>query len=72
MIADGLTHASSVSVDESCKELEFGTLTRAFVPLNESAPSNLPRPDHVVFATVPVLPLPEASETVVPAPSLKA
>ena len=45
-------------------------LTRALVPLKESAPPYFPDVDHVVFDVVPLLPVPEASPTVVPLPSL--
>ena len=45
--------------------------TRAFVPLNESAPPYFPAGAQVAFETVPPLPLPDASATVVPVPSLK-
>ena len=45
-------------------------LTRALVPLNDSAPPYLPDADQVVFDVVPLLPVPEASPTVVPLPSL--
>ena len=45
-------------------------LTRAFVPLKESAPPYFPDADHVVFDVVPLFPVPEASLTVVPLPSL--
>ena len=45
-------------------------LTRAFVPLKDSAPPYLPDADQVVFDVVPLLPVPEASPTVVPLPSL--
>ena len=45
-------------------------MTRALVPLNDSAPPYLPDADQVVFDVVPLLPVPEASPTVVPLPSL--
>src|SRR3954454_1731947 len=64
----GSTHASSVNALESCNEEEFGTLTRAFVPLKERAPPTLPFAAQVAFEMVPVLPLPEVSVTVVPDP----
>src|SRR6267142_562955 len=68
--ADGFTHASSVIPVVRCSEAESLMFTRAFVPLNDNALPNLPPVDHVVLATVPTLPLPEASATLVPLPSL--
>ena len=65
----GLTQASSVIADDNCSDDEFGMFTRAFVPLNDSAPPYFPAVDQAVFATVPLLPLPDASPTAVPAPS---
>jgi hypothetical protein len=46
------------------------TSTRAVVPLNASALPHLPAIVHVAVPIVPALPLPEASATVVPVPSL--
>jgi hypothetical protein len=40
--------------------------------LNDNAPPYLPDVDHVVFETVPLLPFPDASVTVVPDPSSNA
>src|SRR4051794_14859810 len=68
-IVEGLTQASRVMPELSCSELEFGTFTRALVPLKFNAPPNLPVVDQVVFKTVPAFPFPEESATVVPAPS---
>ena len=65
----GLTQASRVMRELSCSELEFGMLTRLEVPLNDNADPYLPLLDQVVPATVPVLPLPDASVTGVPDPS---
>ena len=65
----GFTHASSVIAVVSCREAALGTSTREEVPLNDSAPLILPEPVHVAPTSVPVLLLPEASVTVVPAPS---
>src|SRR3954447_7780940 len=62
----GLTHASSVIPELSCSEAEFGTSTRAFVPLNESAPPYLPDVVRVELTRLPALPLPELSVTVEP------
>src|ERR1700744_2984454 len=67
---DGLTHASSVIPLESCSEAELGIVTTELVPLNDSASPNLPAVDHVALLMVPLFPLPEASVTVVPEPSL--
>ena len=53
----------------SCREDELGMSTRELVPLNESAPLNLPAVVHGVVPTIePVLLLPEASVTAVPEP----
>src|SRR5436190_10486172 len=65
----GLTHASKVMPPLSCSDVEFGTLTRALVPLNTSALPYLPAVAHVVAETVPVFPLPDESATDVPVPS---
>src|SRR5258706_6187860 len=67
----GYTHASSVMPVVSRSEVAFGTVTCALVPLNTSALPNLPAVVQVAPLIVPVLPLPERSATVVPAPSLK-
>src|SRR5258706_9995830 len=67
----GYTHASSVMPVVSRSEVAFGIVTRALVPLNTSALPNLPDVVQVAPLIVPVLPLPEISATVVPAPSLK-
>jgi hypothetical protein len=66
----GLTHASRVRRVTS-SALESGTVTQALVPLKDSALPNLPDVDQVVFEFVPVLLLPDRSETVVPEPSSK-
>src|SRR5258705_908241 len=66
----GLTHASSVIAVVKRRDAESGIVTTALVPLNESAPPYFPAVDHVVADTVPVLPLPDRSVTVVPVPSL--
>src|SRR4051794_9730764 len=66
---DGSTHASSVMPIVNCNEAELGTFTRALDPLKLNAPPNLPELDHVVFDTVPTLPVPDESPVAVPAPS---
>src|SRR6187399_2848110 len=65
----GLTQASSVIAAVRCSEALSGTVTRELVPLKLSALPYLPVVAQVVLAAVPVLPLPEASLIVVPAPS---
>src|SRR5712691_9493563 len=65
----GLTHASRVIPVVRSSEVESGIVTRLDVPLNESAPPKRPALDQDVVATVPALPVPEASATVVPLPS---
>ena len=69
----GRTQASKVMPVVGCSDDEFGTETNALVPLNESAFPNLPAaaPAHVAFVIVPLLPLPDWSATVVPAPASK-
>ena len=71
--AVGRTQASSVIPVVRSSEFESGTLTKAFVPLKESALPYLPAaaPAHVAFASVPLLPLPDWSVTVVPLPVSK-
>src|SRR6476646_901044 len=68
---DGLTQASSVMPLVRCSDVESGIVTRELVPLNDSAPPNLPAVDQVVFETVPLFPFPDESATVAPEPSLK-
>src|SRR5258706_5038597 len=68
----GNTQASSVMPVVSRREVEFGIVTCAPVPLNTSALPNLPAVVQLAPPIVPVLPLPERSVTAVPAPSLKA
>src|SRR4051795_8370131 len=67
----GLTQASRVTAFVTCSEAELGTLTRALVPLNESAPPYLPAAVQAALASEPALPFPELSATVVPAPASK-
>src|SRR5262245_59267151 len=71
LTTEGLTHASSVMPVVRCSDAASGMVTIAFEPLNDSALSNFPVV-HVALAIVPVLPLPDRSATVVPAPSLNA
>jgi hypothetical protein len=47
-----------------------GMVTRADVPLTESAPPNFPDVDRVALPIVPVFPFPVASVTVAPDVSL--
>src|SRR4051812_14998640 len=68
----GRTHASNVMPLVSRSVAASGTVTRAVVPLNDSAPPDLPAAVHVAPVIVPVLPFPDASLTVVPVPSLNA
>jgi hypothetical protein len=72
--AFGLTHASSVMPVVRSRELESGTVTNELEPLNESALPNLPAlaPAHVALESVPLLPFPDRSAVVEPAPSSKA
>src|SRR5689334_17978321 len=70
LTVEGLTHASSVIPVDSCSEAALGIVTSAFVPLNCNAPPYLPDVTRVAFVIVPVWPLPDASVTVVPEPSL--
>jgi hypothetical protein len=67
---DGLTQASKVIPVVRRKLAESGMVSRALVPLNTSAFPYLPAVVQVAFWTVPVFPVPEASATAVPAPSL--
>ena len=67
----GLTHASIVMPVVRSSEALSLTVTELFVPLNDRAPPNLPSALHVAPEVEPVLPVPDASAAVVPAPSLK-
>src|SRR5262245_27092698 len=64
----GFTQASRVMAVVRCRLAESGILIFVFVPLKASALPYLPN-THVAFETVPELPLPEKSVTVVPVPS---
>src|SRR5690349_9683101 len=69
---DGLTQASSVMAVVRCSDAASGMSTRALLPLKDRALPNLPAVLQVAPPTsVPVLPLPDRSATVVPVPSLK-
>src|SRR5678815_6033695 len=68
--AVGMTQASSVIRVVSASELELLTSTRSLTPSKLSAVPYLPATTQVAPPLiVPVLPLPEASATVVPAVS---
>ncbi len=67
----GLTHASSVIPVVRSSELLSGTVTEALVPLKLRALPNLPPASHVVPDVVPLFPVPDASPTALPVPSLK-
>jgi hypothetical protein len=70
MDAVGRTHASSVRAPLRRSDAESETVTQLLDPLNESALPLRPAVVHAAFEIVPVLPFPDASLTVVPAPSL--
>ena len=55
-----------------CSDAESGIVTRELEPLKLSALPYFPTAAQVVFETVPLLPFPEASATVVPEPSSNA
>src|SRR5262245_50493472 len=67
--AVGLTQASRVMAVLRCRDAESLMFTRALLPLNDRASPYRPAA-HVALLIVPVLPLPEASATAVPVPSL--
>src|SRR5690349_13866610 len=62
----GSTQASSVIPLLRCSEAESLTVTQLFVPLKDSAGPEWPWLVQVALVTVPVLPLPDRSVTVVP------
>ena len=64
----GLTQASRVIPFVRSSVFESATLTMLVVPLKLRAPPNLPVVDHVVPLTVPLLPFPERSVSVLPEP----
>src|SRR3954451_6392668 len=65
----GCTQASSVSLFVRSSVAASATDTRLDVPLNRSAAPNRPAGTHVAPAIVPMLPFPDASPAVEPAPS---
>src|SRR5262245_39474208 len=68
---EGLTHASRVMPVLRSSDGASVIVTRALAPLNIRAFPNFPVDAHVAPLMVPVLPLPDASATVPPVPSLK-
>ena len=68
----GLTQASRVMPVLKCSEAESLMVTSAPFPLNTSALPYLPAVVQVAAVIVPLLPVPEESDTVVPEPSVKA
>src|SRR5579884_4296935 len=68
---DGFTHDSSVTAAVRSSAAASLTVTQAFVPLNDRALPYRPDVVHAAPEIVPVFPLPEASATVLPNPSLK-
>jgi hypothetical protein len=71
LTTEGFTHASSVIPLVSRSEGASGIVTFALEPLKLSAFPNLPCVDQVALPIAPAFPLPEASATLVPEPSLK-
>src|SRR5262245_8677519 len=69
--ADGLTHASSVIALVRCREAASGIVTSALMPSNDNPAPYIPVV-HVALVMNPVFPVPDASATVVPVPSLNA
>jgi hypothetical protein len=67
----GKSHASSVIPVVRSSEFESLTVTRALVPLKDKAFPYFPEVVQVAVPIVPVFPLPDASVTIVPKPSLK-
>src|SRR5438132_977591 len=67
--AAGLTQPSSVIPVVRSSDAASGIVTHELAPLNERAPAYLPALDQVALETVPALPLPDQSVTVVPDPS---
>src|SRR5262245_29588054 len=65
------TQASSVMPVVSDSSVELFTVTQLVAPSNVNAPPNLPAAFQDVPVSVPVWPLPVASATVAPLPSLK-
>src|SRR4029079_13866819 len=71
-LAVGLTQPSTVRPVVRCRDALSGTVTQRPVPVNASAPPNLPVVVRVAPVIVPVLPLPERSDTVAPLVSSNA
>jgi hypothetical protein len=71
VLVAGFTQASRVIPVVRLSAAELGTVTRDEVPLNASAPPNLPDADQAAPETVPSWPFPESSGTTVPVPWLK-
>src|SRR5262245_10034492 len=65
----GLTQAERVKELDRSREFESGTVTLSSMPSKNSALPTLPAVHKGPFIRVPVFPLPEESETVVPLPS---
>src|SRR3974390_186690 len=66
----GSTHASKVIAVVNCSDAALPIVTTALEPLNVSALPYLPELLQIAPLTVPLFPLPDASLTVVPLPSL--
>src|SRR5947208_10877721 len=66
----GYTQASKVIALVNCSDVALLMVTRAFVPLKFKALPYLPEVVHVAPLMVPLFPLPDASFTTVPLPSL--
>ena len=60
---EGFTQASIVIPVVRSSDAALATVTHALVPLNDSAPPNLPAAVRVALEIVPVLPWPDASVT---------
>src|SRR5688572_4395974 len=69
--AVGMTQADRVMPVVRLSDAELGTTMTSLTPSKLRAPPNRPSADHVAPEIVPVLLLPETSETVLPLPSLK-
>ena len=65
----GFTQASRVIFWVRSREAASATVTMSLTPSNDSEPPNLPFGDHVAPEIEPLLPLPEASRSVVPLPA---
>src|SRR5262245_28923196 len=67
---DGFTQASSVIPVVSCKDALLGTVTRALLPLKDSAPPYLPPVIRLAVPMDPLFPYDDESNAVLPAVSL--